>query len=82
MGVSHLLILNRFLPSPSIVVVVVVIYRNDSYLVVKKQAILDKAKNSRISDGGRRWVAWIQQVSGFFPYLPSDIIEWTINVNL
>lgn len=59
MGVSHLLILNRFLPSPSIVVVVVVIYRNDSYLVVKKQAILDKAKNSRISDGGRRWVAWI-----------------------
>ena len=82
MGVSHLLILNRFLPSPSTVVVVVVIYRNDSYLVVKKQAILDKAKNSRISDGGRRWVAWIQQVSCFFPYLPSDIIEWTINVNL
>ena len=47
-------------PVPCWVVVVVHARRDKKVLAVKKQAILDYAKNSRISDGGRRWVPFIQ----------------------
>ena len=47
-------------PVPCWVVVVVHARRDKKVLAVKKQAILDDAKNSRISDGGRRWVPFIQ----------------------